>query len=664
MMVTQYWTVRYDDNDTEDIKFNDFKTALDLHKLYPDSYRFSNDEIATLTDGGSKTHRNSDQKGNHGDANNTGLASSTMSRRSERSHDNINTRSQLTNDHNAPAASDGSETNICSGGDQRESPTDANNDNTGFTSSTMPRRSERIRNKLKRQSQQSDNRAACLAKRAFLGAMGVAYYFNSTVAPDSFANTAQSSLVDIVTPPVDTSHKNLLSNAKYVELVTESIDQIEKLQAYHAQVDKLNHLLSPNLYPTTDPTIEIDRHYVRPISSSSTTSSEKCQIMLSTRHPHSLTHNRTLTALDDLRVEYPWECIAYAQRDGLRNKEGWEWIEPYIASDPLFAKIVHTYRASQTEANKYQYGVQVPKSAKHAFKLDEANGDKLWTDSMAIELQQILHDFNAFRILDDNKAIPQGYKKVPYHFTFAVRVDLRQKSRLIIDGNRSPEQPKEDCFASVVSAEAVQLGLILANIHGLQCVAGDVGNAYLTAYTTEKLYIVAGPEFGEYEGKRMLVTKSIYGTRIGGACFHASLSARLRHFGFKPSTADPDLWLRNTDYGYEYIARYVDDVICFSKDPKRIMTYLSKYYTMKGVGYPQFYLGGDILEMPESWNVKYAMSSKTYINNYVDNLERMCSTYFAPCSTPFYENYYPEEDTSDLHSPPITSFLLISHRQC
>ena len=29
-------------------------------------------------------------------------------------------------------------------------------------------------------------------------------------------------------------------------MVTESVDQIEELRAYHAQVDKLNHLLSPH----------------------------------------------------------------------------------------------------------------------------------------------------------------------------------------------------------------------------------------------------------------------------------------------------------------------------------------------------------------------------------------------------------------------------------
>ena len=53
-------------------------------------------------------------------------------------------------------------------------------------------------------------------------------------------------------------------------------------------------------------------------------------------------------------------------------------------------------------------------------------------------------------------------------------------------------------------------------------------------------------------------------------------------------------------YGYEYIARYVDNVIVFSKNPERVMEYLEKYYNMKGVGYVEFYLGGDLLDLPST----------------------------------------------------------------
>ena len=75
---------------------------------------------------------------------------------------------------------------------------------------------------------------------------------------------------------------------------------------------------------------------------------------------------------------------------------------------------------------------------------------------------------------------------------------------------------------------------------------------------------------------------------------------------------------------YDYIAQYVDDVMCFSKNPDEIIMYLEKSYTMKGVGYPQFYLGGDVVEFPPSWkskNVSFGLSAHTYIKNCVSYLE-------------------------------------------
>ena len=77
------------------------------------------------------------------------------------------------------------------------------------------------------------------------------------------------------------------------------------------------------------------------------------------------------------------------------------------------------------------------------------------------------------------------------------------------------------------------------------------------------------------------------------------LLVKLRNMRFKPSMADPDLWIRNTNGYYEYIARFVDDVIAFSKEPMVIMKELEKNYVMKGVGKPQYYLGGDVVELPE-----------------------------------------------------------------
>ena len=101
-----------------------------------------------------------------------------------------------------------------------------------------------------------------------------------------------------------------------------------------------------------------------------------------------------------------------------------------------------------------------------------------------------------------------------------------------MDRNFSPEMPCEDCFASVVSTKAVPLGFILAQVQNLKCITGNVGNAFLTAFTCEKIYVVAGPEFGEFEGQIMIMDKAVYGTKTAALCFHEALSIRLRCQGF------------------------------------------------------------------------------------------------------------------------------------
>ena len=225
-----------------------------------------------------------------------------------------------------------------------------------------------------------------------------------------------------------------------------------------------------------------------------------------------------------------------------------------------------------------------------------------------------------------------------------------------MNGNFTPAMPREECFASAVSIEAVQLGFVLAQIYNLQCIAGDVGNAFLTAYTSEKIYIVAGPEFGELKGRIMKMEKAVYGTKTAALRFHESLLIRLRKIGFGPSEAEPDFWYQKTKYGFEYIDIYVDNVICFSKNPEKIMDYLKQHYVMKGVGHVEFYLGGDLLELPKTWKSKYPMSAKTYLGNLISNSKVMLKEEFKFAGNCLDNKYHPEEDATNLCEPHQHSF--------
>ena len=52
--------------------------------------------------------------------------------------------------------------------------------------------------------------------------------------------------------------------------------------------------------------------------------------------------------------------------------------------------------------------------------------------------------------------------------------------------------------------------IFLAELNGLKIWQTDVGNAYLEAKTDEKVYVIAGPEFGEKEGHVFIIRKALY----------------------------------------------------------------------------------------------------------------------------------------------------------
>jgi len=112
--------------------------------------------------------------------------------------------------------------------------------------------------------------------------------------------------------------------------------------------------------------------------------------------------------------------------------------------------------------------------------------------------------------------------------------------------------------------------------------------------------------------------------------------------------------MKDCDTQYEYLARYVDDILVWSKDPMAIMDKLRKVYTLKGAGSPEYYLGGNIEELGPEWNkqgVKTSLSAKTYIKNVVKKNAEMCGIQaFKSQKSPMAEEYHPEEDPTPLLS--------------
>jgi Reverse transcriptase (RNA-dependent DNA polymerase) len=115
------------------------------------------------------------------------------------------------------------------------------------------------------------------------------------------------------------------------------------------------------------------------------------------------------------------------------------------------------------------------------------------------------------------------------------------------------------------------------------------------AFTSEKVYIIAGPEFGERKGHILIISRALYGLQSSSTRWHDRFADCIREIGFFPCKAEPDIWMRKKGNLYEYIAVYVDDLAIAMKDPKELTDILEKQhkFKLKGTGPISFHLGMD-----------------------------------------------------------------------
>ena len=105
----------------------------------------------------------------------------------------------------------------------------------------------------------------------------------------------------------------------------------------------------------------------------------------------------------------------------------------------------------------------------------------------------------------------EGWQCAPLHWVFAVKHNHRHKARLVI-GRHVTDAEDYDRYASTVHLEHVRLQIFLLALHKAEMIGGDIGSAYLNAYTKEKIWSVLGKEFGEdKEGFIVSIIKALYG---------------------------------------------------------------------------------------------------------------------------------------------------------
>ena len=180
------------------------------------------------------------------------------------------------------------------------------------------------------------------------------------------------------------------------------------------------------------------------------------------------------------------------------------------------------------------FGLEVPHNVREALELDRRKGNHRWAEAIHKGMQG-LQDYQTFSFLNPGEAAPASYQFAPLRMIFTMKQDLRCKARLVI-GSHVIDSSEHLGYSSVDKMTSARLLNLIAKAQGLECLAGDVGNAYLNAETKEKIYTRCGLEFGpEMVNQIAIVLKGLYGFKSSGNQWHSHFAKTISQLGFLPS---------------------------------------------------------------------------------------------------------------------------------
>jgi hypothetical protein len=366
--------------------------------------------------------------------------------------------------------------------------------------------------------------------------------------------------------------------------------------------------------------------------------------------------------LKDLKESFPIEVAEYAVANKLSDEPAFKWwVEDTLRKRN---RIIKKVKSAKYWKRTHKFGIRLPHSVEEALRFDAETGTDYWRKAIEKEMRNVLP---AFEFRDDDK-MPIGYEYIRCHMVFDVKIgDLTRKARFCANGNET-DPPKDSTFSTVVSRDTVRMFFLLAALHGTDILSADIQNAYLNAPVKEKIYTIAGKEFGpKNEGRPALIVRALYGLRSSGKAFRDYLARNLREMGYTSSKADPDLWMMpdtksdGTEY-YRYIICYVDDVAATMEDPQSFMDELSHRFTLKegSVQEPTLYLGADVIkwyiaQSDEPGKVRWALASTKYTRRAIADLEveleAIGKRLPTKVTTPLSTGYRPESDQSPELNP-------------
>lgn len=207
-----------------------------------------------------------------------------------------------------------------------------------------------------------------------------------------------------------------------------------------------------------------------------------------------------------------------------------------------------------------------PESAKEA--LSCPSSDK-WKKAMEEELAR-LKELNTWDIVPR----PQGKKVIGSTWKFKIKTDssgnpIKYKARLVAQGfAQRYGLDYYETYSPVVKRKSIRLMLALGIEKGWNCEHVDVISAYINSEIKEEIYLEQPEGFvvGSKKSQVCKLNKCLYGLKQSGMEWYHKIQSILIKMGFKPSLADPCLFIHKEKV--LYVCLYVDDIASWGKLPE------------------------------------------------------------------------------------------------
>ena len=276
-------------------------------------------------------------------------------------------------------------------------------------------------------------------------------------------------------------------------------------------------------------------------------------------------------ALKDLKEANPLELAEYAVANNIDDEPAFNWWvrDAIKRRDRIISKVKAKYWRTT-----HKFGIRIPKTVEEAYQIDRETGTDYWTKAIAKEMKNVRIAFERIPNVSPEQMksgkVKPGHKFCDTHMIFDIKMDgqFTRKARLVADGHKT-DAPSSITYSSVVSRDSVRLAFTIAALNDLEVMACDIGNAYLNAPCREKLWTTAGPEFGSEAGSVMTISRALYGLKSSGAAWRAKFADTLRSMGYKPTEADPDVWMKKDfkETGEPYYKYILGLAVFFRKSP-------------------------------------------------------------------------------------------------